>query len=178
MGRRSDFERLPKDKYFTWDKRAVAALLPHLMPETRFIEPCAGRGDLVDQLTAAGHLCIKAFDVEPQRADIMPRDALDPWMPRAFVDAFITNPPWDRKILHPMIEVLSNTYPTWLLFDSEWVNTKQAIPFLPRLRRIVSVGRMRWIEGTKMDAKESVSWYMFGTPGSVTSPADFYGRAA
>lgn len=177
MGRRSDFERRDRDFYRTWDHRAVKALLPHLMPGTVFDEPCAGDYVLAAQLVAAGHACARAWDIDPQDDRVRRGDALAERIhPRS--SCFITNPPWDRKILHPLIIHLSNQAPTWLLFDAEWIHTKQAIPFLPRLRRIVSVGRMRWIEGTKMDAKESVSWYLFSTPGSVTSPAVFYGRSA
>jgi hypothetical protein len=39
---------------------------------------------------------------------------------------FITNPPWDRKVLHPLIEHLSSIAPTWLLFDADWMHTKQS----------------------------------------------------
>ena len=31
-------------------------------------------------------------------------------------DYIITNPPWDRKLLHPMIEYFTAFRPTWLLF--------------------------------------------------------------
>lgn len=176
MGKRSDFERISKDKYFTWDRRAVAALLPHLMPGTRFIEPCAGRGDLVDQLVEAGHYCYLPYDIEPQRPDIVEADALRLTPPPERFDAFITNPPWNRKILHPLIEHLSDQAPTWLLFDAGWKHTKQAIPFLPRLRRIVSVGRLRWIEGTTMQGKDDCAWFLFSKPISPITPAQFYGR--
>ncbi len=63
MAKRSDgdFERIPNDLYRTWDPRAVRALLPHLAPRTRFVEPCAGAGDLIDQLVNANsglhHVC-------------------------------------------------------------------------------------------------------------------------
>lgn len=174
MGKRSSFERNPRDYYRTWDRRAVAALLPHLMPGTRFVEPCAGRGDLVDQLVAAGHTCVDAFDIEPQRQDIGHGDALKIKAAGNFI--WITNPPWRRDILHPMIESLADQAPLWILLDADWVHTKQAIPFLPRLRAIVSVGRLRWEEDTTMDGKDNCVWLLLSTPASVTSPAQFYGR--
>ena len=50
MGKRSTgFERRPRDFYSTPPK-AVAPLLPHLVPNTRFAEPCAGDGQLIDYL--------------------------------------------------------------------------------------------------------------------------------
>lgn len=175
MGKRSKFDRIPRDYYRTWDPRAVAALLGHLEPETRFIEPCAGDGTLLDQLTAAGHICVDAWDIEPKRADVLSADALATRATGPKI-TFITNPPWTRTVLHPLIVHLSDQAPTWLLFDADWKHTKQAIPFKARLRRIVSVGRLRWIEGSDCDAKDNCAWHLFDKPGNV--PAEFYMRAA
>ena len=47
MGKRSDFDRIPRD-YYPTPKAAVGPLLPHLLPATLFIEPCAGEGHLID----------------------------------------------------------------------------------------------------------------------------------
>lgn len=173
MGKRSSFERRERDFYPT-PREAVLPLLPHLAPGTRFCEPCAGDGALVDHLTAAGHLCLHASDIEPRRSDIREADALScPW---TGVDTFITNPPWDRKVLHPLIVHLSDVAPTWLLFDADWIHTRQAVPFLPRLRRIVSVGRVRWIPDSPFTGKDNCAWHLFGKP--AAAPAVFYGRAA
>jgi hypothetical protein len=171
MGKRSDFERTPRDFYPT-PVGAVAPLLRHLVPGTKFIEPCAGDGALVDHLAAAGHRCIQASDIAPQRADVREQDALTIcWAP----EAYITNPPWDRKVLHPLIVNLSDQAPTWLLFDADWIHTRQAVPFLPRLRRIVSVGRVKWIPDSKMTGKDNCAWHLFGKPSH--EPTQFYGRA-
>jgi hypothetical protein len=47
---------------------------------------------------------------------------------------FITNPPWTRELLHPMIEYLvqSSSYSSWTY-----------------CRKIVSVGRVKWIPDSK-----------------------------
>jgi hypothetical protein len=174
--KRSDgqFERRKNDFYSTWDPRAVAALLPHLPPQTRFCEPCAGDGALLDQLTAAGHVCARARDIAPGRNDIEQKDALTTITGN--IDCFITNPPWTRAILHPLIVHLSDQAPTWLLFDADWKHTKQAAPFLPRLRKIVSVGRLKWIQGSKCDGKDNCAWYLFDRPGNALP--EFIGRAA
>lgn len=176
MGKRSSFQRIERDYYRTWDPRAVPPLLPHLEPGTRFIEPCAGDGTLLDQLTAAGHVCVDAWDIEPQRADILKVDALGLKIQGDERPKFITNPPWRRDFLHPLIAHLSDQAPTWLLFDADWKYTRQAIPFKSRLRRIVAVGRLKWIEGSPHDAKDNCAWYLFDRPDDV--PAEFYGRAA
>src|SRR6476620_7032842 len=101
MSKRARFqhERNPRDFYPT-PQEAVLPLLPYLPPRTRFVEPCAGAGDLIDHLKAAGHVCVAAYDIEPQRDDIERRDAMtldavDPGI------TFITNLPWTRTWLHP-----------------------------------------------------------------------------
>ena len=114
MGKRSDFERAPRDFYPT-PLEAVLPLLPHLMPGTHFCEPCAGDGALVDHLKARGHQCVWESDVSPQRS-MLEADALS----LHYLSPVITNPPWDRKILHPMISYFSDQQPTWLLYDRDW----------------------------------------------------------
>ena len=62
MGKRSEFLRLPQDAYTTpWE--AVAPLLDHLAPGTRYIEPCAGQGRLIAHLGRAGHVCVAQYDL-------------------------------------------------------------------------------------------------------------------
>lgn len=173
MGKRSDFERVPRDFYPT-PAEAVTPLLRHLLPGTRFVEPCAGDGALIDHLTTAGHVCARAWDIDPQRSDIEREDALEKLAGN--LDCFITNPPWNRKILHPLIVHLSDQAPTWLLFDSDWSHTRQAAPFMPRLRRIVSVGRVKWIPGSPFTGKDNCAWHLFDRP--APNAATFYGRAA
>ena len=173
MGKRSDFERVERDFYKT-PLKGLQPLLPHLCPGTKFIEPCAGDGTLVDMLVAEGHRCLQASDIWPQRFDIHMRDALGV---RGSPEAFITNPPWDRKILHPLITHLSDQAPTWLLFDADWAHTKQARLFADRLRKVVSVGRLIWIPGTKMTGKENCAWYCFDRPAANQETA-FYMQAA
>ena len=46
--------------------------------------------------------------------------------PLQMADMIITNPPWDTKILHPMIEHFRSQNTTWLLFDADWMHTKQS----------------------------------------------------
>lgn len=173
MGKRSSFDRIPRDKYPT-PQAGVLPLLPHLTPGQRFAEPCAGNGQLVDFLVAAGMVNAGAWDIEPERADIAKADALKKVVGN--IDLYITNPPWKREILHPLIVHLSNQAPTWLLFDSDWKDTVQAAPFLPRCRKIVAVGRLKWIPGTKHTGKENCSWYLFDNRPYAGGGPIFYGR--
>ena len=130
MGKRSDFPRIDKDAYDT-PEAAVIPLLPHLpkRPFT-FWEPCAGRGDLMDhlfKLTKAE--CSLASDIVPRADGIEQYDALK-GIKDISADYIITNPPWSRDLLHPMIESFSSMAPTWLLFDADWMHTKQSSRFM------------------------------------------------
>lgn len=174
MGKRSSFARVERDFYPT-PYEAVEPLLPHLRPLTTFFEPCAGDGALVRHLVAAGHMCMGAFDIAPRAGGLCPADAtkLKLLCPDS-ADCFITNPPWSRKVLHPIIVNLSRQLPTWLLFDADWMHTRQSAPYLHLLRKIVSVGRVKWIPDSKMTGKDNCCWYLFDA--NSAGPAIFYGR--
>lgn len=173
MGKRSSFERVDRDFYPT-PYPAVLPLLPHLEAGTRFCEPCAGDGALIDHLEAEGHKCAAAWDIEPKREDIWRHDALTRLIGN--IDCFITNPPWSRGVLHPMIVHFAMQHPTWLLFDADWIHTRQSAPFMPLLRKIVSVGRVKWIPDSPFTGKDNCCWYLFDA--SEQSAVEFVGRAA
>lgn len=166
MGKRSDFERIPKDAYQTIDPKAVDILVGrHVQPFETFIEPCVGDGFLKKQLEDKGLECVQAFDIKEGK------DALTE--PLVDADLIITNPPWDRKILHPLIERFieheRETYTSaYLLFDADWMHTKQAKPYLEYCSKIVSVGRLKWIPDTTMTGKDNCCWYLFEGHPTIT----------
>ena len=112
-------------------------------------------------------------DVDPQEDWIMVGDALEAVIPET-VDYIITNPPWDRKLLHPLIERFAMIKPTWLLFDADWMHTMQSIPYMPWCEKIVSVGRVKWIEGSTSVGKDNAAWYLFDA--NHIGETAFYGR--
>lgn len=157
MGKRSSFPRRKADDYAT-PLKGVMPVIPHLRAEgiVTFVEPCAGAGNLVAHLCRFGFLCAFARDL---------RDGFDALTcdPNIFqgADAIVTNPPWSRHVLHPMIERFSDILPTWLLFDADWVHTKQAAPYIDYCSTIVSVGRLKWMPGTKHSGKDNCCWHRF-----------------
>jgi hypothetical protein len=158
MGKRSDFTRRKADAYQTIDPKAVRILLPHLKQRRirTFAEPCIGQGHLAQQLVEAGLVCVLGSDIEGGI------DALTlPNFNKA--DAIITNPPWTRRLLHPLILHFQKHAPTWLLFDADWAHNKRSYPYLLQCTDIVSVGRLRWIEGTTQTGKDNAAWYRFDT---------------
>lgn len=177
MGKRSSFERKPRD-YYPTPVEAIMPLIPHLpLSDTGYWEPCAGDGAMIDVLNTHWHSgsCIKASDTEPMRQGISKCDALSTIYVGNEIDMIVTNPPWDRKILHPIIRRFSSMRPTWLLFDADWVHTKQSAPFMPWLRRIVSVGRVKWIPDSKMTGKDNCAWHLFDQ--RSTGATEFIGRS-
>lgn len=159
MGKRSDFARRPMDNYPTIDPAAIIPLVPFLGEERiRFYaEPCAGEGHLVRHLEKVGLTCLWQSDI----ADEEPHDALLLSDFGDCIDAIITNPPWTRAILHPMIRHFQAIAPTWLLFDADWTHTKQSAPYIDQCSHIVAVGRLRWIEGTNHKGKDNCCWHRF-----------------
>jgi hypothetical protein len=170
MGKRSNFERKERDFYRT-PYEAVVPLVPHLEDVLVYIEPCAGDGTLIDHIP----LCSWGYDIEPQKSCIRKKDALS-WVEgeTQYATHFITNPPWSREILHPIIDRLSSLLPTWLLFDADWAYTKQSIPYMEYCRKIVAVGRVRWFPESKMTRKDNCSWYLFDK--NTTGQTQFYAR--
>jgi hypothetical protein len=151
--------RNPRDFYPT-PAKAVEALLPWLQEEKgkRFAEPCCGKRDLINHLMGNGYLCTYAADIS-MGLDVMQ------WMPRLNdFDFTCTNPPWHRPTMHEMILhlVRATAKPVWLLIDADWMHTKQAAPYIGLYcTHIVSIGRVRWMEGTTMDGYDNSAWYRF-----------------
>lgn len=163
MGKRSNFERNPRDFYPT-PYEAVVPLISHLDRKT-FYEPCAGSGDLIRHLVRNGAVCSGACDIEPNNAN---RSDTTPYIMAGSAELikcaaaqFITNPPWDRPILHAIIDNLRTQAPTWLLIDADWAHTKQASSYLKYCEKIVSVGRVKWIANSKHTGKDNCCWYKF-----------------
>jgi hypothetical protein len=153
MGKRSTFERIPRDFYPT-PYAAVPPLIPHLRGVRSFAEPCCGDGELVHHLESHGLRCVYAGDISTGQDAL----ALEQY---GDADAIITNPPYQRPLMHALIEHFTRILPTWLLVESDWPYTKQAGPFMPSCSDIVSIGRLRWIEGTTMSGKQNFAWYRF-----------------
>ena len=174
MGKRSYFERKPRDFYPT-PIEAVKPLIPHMPRKFTFAEPCAGDGALCRHLEHYGGVCMWASDIDPQLEGIHKNDYSEIGYNELIESEYIiTNPPWDRAILHPMIEHLSKQKPTWLLFDADWMHTKQSIPYLRYLHKIVSVGRIKWFGNTT--GKDNCAWYLFDAQTPPIMGTFFYGR--
>lgn len=172
VGKRSDFARLAGDFYET-PFEAALPLVSHLDRVGRYIEPCCGNGALVEHLAALKpELSLAAATDIRFGLDALTLTPED--IARQGVDAIITNPPWTRDILHALIGHFSDLAPAWLLFDADWMHTKQAALSLTRCSHIVSVGRVRWIRDSANTGKDNCAWYRFHH--AHQGPTRFYGR--
>jgi len=156
MGKRSNFEKVPRSWYPT-PFSAVVPLIPHLK-DNFFVEPCAGNGVLAQHLERFNKQFYSMSDIHPMDGSVMEMDAFD------FSSDYpvLTNPPWDRHILHPMIEHFRNNFAyAWLLIDADWAFTKQAGPYMKYCKKFVAIGRVKWIPDSKMQGKDNCAWYLF-----------------
>jgi hypothetical protein len=166
VGKRSNFDRLDRDLYQT-PPEGIAPLLPHIPRGATFCEPCAGAGAMVDYLESANHRCIFACDVHPLAPDITKLAAADlRWIE---CDFFITNPPWRWDMLEPIVLHLSSMKPTWLLLDADLMHNVRAATIMERCVKVVPIGRLKWIPGTKHAGFSNCCWYLF-EPGHKGGP--------
>lgn len=175
MARRSNFKRIERDYYRTFDPKAGDALRPFIKDVEIALEPFAGAGDLVKQFP---NIKWVYSDIEPQVCWIDEMDAFK-WTKEKIeeedFDAIITNPPWSRPLMHRAIEHFAPIKPTWLLLDANWVWTKQAKPYIDKyLTDIVTIGRLKWIEGTTMSGKDDTAWFRFSSDKNTLTR--FFGR--
>jgi len=168
MGKRSNYKRRSLDAYAT-PASAVWSLLPHLGLRVRFDEPCAGDRALVKHLTRHGHQCARASDITDEHSV----DAFD--LKRSSAEMFITNPPWHWDVLDPLITHLSDMRPTFLLLNADLMHNKRMARHMRRCSKVVSIGRVRWIEGSKNTGMENCAWYLFEDREVRTV---FYGRGS
>lgn len=176
MSKRSKkFDPRPRDLYETFDHRAVDALMPHLPATyTYYAEPCAGNGALIENMSryarvGGGPVCRYTGDIASGRNafDLNYNDLIGHGC--AFI---ITNPPWTREILHEMIVHFAMLKPTWLLFDSDWAFTQHASRIGVYPRKIVSVGRIKFIRGSQNSGFDNCAWYFFD--GAHKGPAELF----
>lgn len=164
MGRQRPHK--PNFFYPTIDPRCVPPLLAHVAPGTVFAEPCAGGGDLIHLLEAAGLTCDWALEMEPQTACLRNRwpigvgnalslTARDLRELGSKATMFISNLPWERSWLHPLVAHLAAIMPLWSLHDASWAYTKQAAALGPICTDVVSVGRLKWFPDRPPPLRES-----------------------
>jgi hypothetical protein len=172
------FEKRPRDFYPT-PLKAVTALVGHLPEGFSFCEPCAGAGDLVRHLEGLfeGCACFLPLDVEPQvdwvtkgDANNLTAEALE------YCDVIITNPPFTWSVLKPLLDKWISLKPTILLLPADFMHNIRFAPYMKLCEKMMSIGRVQWIEGSKGSGVENYCWYWFDNAKEVDQSTKFYGR--
>lgn len=173
MGKRSNFEKVPRDFYPTIDPNAIPQTFVNQIRGRYYAEPCCGAGDLVDLLADVA-MCKWESDVDyrgcGKKWDAMKlsRHELEK------CEVIITNPPYTRKVLLPMIDHLTSLKPTWLLLPADMMHNKYFSDYMKRCRKVISVGRLKWIKGSPHTSTDNYAWYLFDA--GRTKQTRFYGR--
>jgi len=156
--------RRDRDWYATPSK-AVEPLIPHLTEYGTFCEPCAGDGRLsvhIDRMTDGAWWARQEFDIEPQINSITQKDALTlTYSDTLESDLIITNPPFLWSILQPMLELFPTLKPTWLLLPFGYACNKRMAPYMTICKKVVPIGRVKWIEGSKQTSTDDFFWGLF-----------------
>lgn len=177
MGKRSDYETRPLNKYFTPEK-AVHPLLFHLPQGFTFCEPCAGDGRLVIYLEELfNSVCFLATDLEPNEDWVIREDAnnlTDEAL--ANCEYIITNPPFTWKTLQPLMEKFISLRPTILLLPADFMHNLRMSPYLEKCVWIRSIGRVKWIEDSKTTGVDNYCWFAFDKNKVADVATQFYGR--
>lgn len=171
MGKREveKFPRKSRDFYGTVDPAAAEALAPFLAPDTVYVEPCAGDGSLIRLLASAVPpvACVAAYDIAPQTTGITQRNCLTLQKRDLYnANCFITNPPFDWKMLQPILDHLPTLLPTWLLLPADVMHNKRMSNYLDFCTDIVSVGRLYWFadeQGKNVKGVDNFVWFRFYT---------------
>ena len=163
MSKRSNFEKIPKDFYATTDPKAVPPKFIDYIRGKTYAEPCCGEGDLVDLLADIA-VCRWESDIENRGAGKI-------WDAMCLTEhelekceLIITNPPYTKDVLLPMIDHFISLRPTWLLLPSDLAHNIYFKPYMGCCSRIISVGRLRWFKDSKHTSTENFCWYHWASP--------------
>lgn len=160
--------RKERDFYPT-PRKAVEPLVKHLEGEATFLEPCAGNGALIEHiesLTDYRYFCKKAYDIDPQpttySVSIEQRSAFFlTYHDVVDVDYIITNPPFQWDMLKPLLDHLPELRPTWLLLPFGYACNKRMAPYMEKCKKLVPIGRVKWIEDSSATSTDDFGWYLF-----------------
>lgn len=174
MGKRSDFPKVEKDYYPTTDPRAVEPLVPFIRGKT-YAEPCYGNGDLEDLLMDVA-ICKWRSDVRETVGSSKVLDAMSLTKgDLEGIDLIVTNPPFTKTVLMPMLAHFITLKPTWLLLPADYAHNVYFGDAMRKCAKMVSVGRLKWIKDSKHTSVDNFCWY-FWPQHSTHQQTIFVGR--
>lgn len=176
MGKRSNFDKVPKDFYGTTDPKAVPPKLVEFIRGKSYAEPCYGNGDLEDLLMDVA-TCKWRSDIRETVGSSKVVDAMCLSKEDiAGCDYIITNPPFSRDVLLPLIDHFVSMKPTWLLLPADYMHNVYFGDYMQRCRRVISVGRLKWFKDSKHTSTDNFAWYFWVKGATTDTRTEFYGR--
>jgi hypothetical protein len=151
MGKRSKdtFAQVSKDYWPTIDPRAIPPIADYVQG-LRYAEPMCGQGHLIELIGDVA-TCLWASDIHvgdgySAKPKCHQRDAttidLDTFMG---VDCIISNPPFQEKMLLPILDhLMQSSKPSWLLLPADRLHVKYMSPYLQKCEMVLSIGRLKW----------------------------------
>lgn len=174
MSKRSDFIKIDKDFYPTTDPKAVEPLVGPIRGKT-YAEPCYGNGDLEELLMDVA-TCKWRSDIRKTVDSSVVKSALDVTATDLKdCDLIVTNPPFTRSVLLPMLDHFISLKPTWLLLPSDLMHNTYFGPHMRSCARVISIGRLKWFKDSKHTSTDNFCWY-FWPKGSTHTDTVFRGR--
>jgi hypothetical protein len=176
MSKRSDFEKVPKDFYPTTDPKAIPPKLVKFIRGKSYAEPCYGEGDLEDLLMDVA-TCRWRSDIRETVGSSKVVDAMCLSKEDiARCDYIITNPPFSRDVLLPLIDHFVSMKPTWLLLPAGYMNNIYFGPYMRKCSKVVSIGRIKWFKDSKHTSTDDFCWYFWVKGATTDTRTEFYGR--
>jgi hypothetical protein len=176
MGKRSDYNKIPKDYYPTTDPNAIPPKFIEFIRGRTYAEPCCGEGDLTELLMDVA-VCRWESDVEYRGcgkiwdAMCLSKHELQN------CDLIVTNPPFSRDVLLPMVDHFITLKPTWLLLPADYMHNKYFSPYMAKCSKVVSVGRLKWFKDSKHTSTDNFCWYFWQQGAKEDAQTTFYGRS-
>lgn len=175
MSKRTSMEKIPKDFYPTTDPNALTGDFLNFISGKNYGEPCCGNGDLINLIGPTAH-CEWASDSEVrpigQQKDAM--DLTEENLCRC--DVLITNPPFTRKVLLPMIDHFVSLKPTWLLLPADTMHNKYFGSYMDKCSVVVSIGRLKWFKDSPSASTDNFAWFYWTKCPMDMRMTQFYGR--
>lgn len=177
MSKRSNFEKIPKEFYPTTDKKVLKETFLELIEGKTYAEPCWGEGDLEDLLRGEA-TCGWRSDIrdtspvskQMSGLDVTPYDVRD-------CDLIVTNPPFSKGVLLPLLDHFITLKPTWLLLPAGYMNNVYFGPYMKKCSKVISIGRVCWfpVGGKRVASTDDFCWYYWEKDASETQTI-FIGR--
>lgn len=161
MGKRSNFPKKEKEFYGTVDKKVLKESFLELIEGKTYAEPCWGEGDLEDLLRGEA-TCGWRSDIrdtspiskQMSGLEVTPYDVRD-------CDLIITNPPFSKGVLLPLLDHFITLKPTWLLLPADYMHNAYFKPYMEKCSKVVTIGRICWfpVDGKRVASTDNFCWY-------------------